>query len=107
MTYHNEGTRLIEIDGIEIHAADDFDGASVGLFLSKAKALAAQRAVNVKKMLLKANKSAGQIDSYSCESEFDDGEIATWHTSFDGRDWLEPEEDLTVNLNTSTVASKI
>lgn len=102
MTYFNEGANSVVIDGIEIYSADDLEGAPVGLFLSKAQALAAQRALNVKKMLLMTTRDTdARVDSCSCEFEFQDGIIETWHTSFDGSDWLEPEDDLANNLNTS------
>ncbi|WP_165411103.1 hypothetical protein [Rhizobium ruizarguesonis] len=43
MSFYGEGAWEVEIDGVAVLNASDADGAPIGAFASKAKALGAQR----------------------------------------------------------------
>lgn len=55
-----------------IFNASDSDGAPIGAFASKAKALGAQREVNLKKLLLMTQPIEDDVETWGCEAVFDD-----------------------------------
>ncbi|MBY3130068.1 MULTISPECIES: hypothetical protein [Rhizobium] len=71
MSFYGEAAWEVEIDGVAVLNASDADGAPIGAFASKAKALGAQREVNLKKLLL-MQPIEDDVETWGCEAVFDD-----------------------------------
>ncbi len=104
--FYNEENVEIEIDGKTIHSVMDVDGELVGLFSGEAEALGAQRAVNIRKLLIKKIPVEGDV-VYGCEISFEDGSSEHLFASRVGGEWMLESEELGEVLNAAQVLPPI